>query len=159
MLQESKGTISNLQSFHMPPWFCHQEEHHTEHCGDHSDGGNNQPKVRTGCRNREEKCKTLGHHFQPKAGEKMAGTLFWKEITFHVIPGNFQGGISPCDRSHLILYLCNKMHNRQSQVFKIVECAKFHSQSQVHKSCVPLSLRCHTMLGFHRATWLLHSSK
>lgn len=52
------------------------------------------------------------------------------------------------------------MHNGHSQVFKILESAKFHSESQVHKSYVLLSLgRGYTMLGFQRATWLPHSSK
>lgn len=121
-------------------------------------GENNQSEDRI--QEQREGHETLGHHFQPKAGEKMAGTPFWREITLHVTPGNFQGGVSPCEKSHLILYLYNKMHNRHSQVFKILECAKFHSQSQVHKSYVPLSLgRCHTTLGFHRATWLPYSSK
>lgn len=70
----------------------------------------------------------------------MAGAPLWKEITFHVTPNNLQGCINPHERSHLVLYLCNEMYNRHFQVFKVLECAKFHSWSHVHNSYVPLSL-------------------
>ena len=109
----------------------------------------------------EEKNRSYGDIISnPVLARKVAGAPFWKEITFHVTPGNFQWGINPHEKSHLVLYLCNEMYNGHFQAFKVLECAKLHNWSQVHNSYVPLSLGSHqTMLGFHRAAWLPHSSK
>ena len=117
-------------------------------------------KVKIGCRSRGEEQETRDIISNPVLGRKVAGAPFWKEITFHVTPGNFQGGINPPEKSHLVLHLCNEMYNGHFQAFKVLECAKLHSWSQVPNSYVPLSLGSrHTTLGFHRAAWLPHSSK
>lgn len=107
-------------------------------------------KGKTGCRSRGEGQEVFQHHFQPDAGEKRTGGPLWKEITFYVTPGNFQGGIHPQEKSHLGSYLCNEMHNRYFQAFKVPECANFPGWSQVPNSYVPLSLGSHQdMLGFY----------